>query len=57
MTVDVHGKGCGGVTQILLERLNVHAALDAGHGVGVPQIVESGNRIILESYYERIPAY
>ena len=42
VTVDVHGEGGGGMAQVLLKGLHVHAALDAGHGVGVPEIVDSG---------------
>lgn len=42
MAVDVHGEGRSGMAQVLLEGLHVYAALDAGHGVGVPEIVHSG---------------
>ena len=42
VTVDVHGEGGGGMAQVLLEGLHVHAAFDAGHGVGVPEIVDPG---------------
>ena len=42
VSIDIQGKGSGGVSQILLHRLDIIAGLDAGHGVGVPEVVEPG---------------
>lgn len=42
MPVDVHGEGRSGVSQIFLERFDVHAALDADHRIGMAEIVEPG---------------
>lgn len=42
MAVHIQGKGCCGVAQVLLYRLDIVTRLDTGHGVGVPQIVEPG---------------
>ena len=44
MAINVQGKGCGGVAQILLHRLDIVPGLDGCHGVRVPQIVKAGFR-------------
>ena len=42
MTVYLQRKRRGGMSQILLKRLDVHPALDARHSVGVPKIMHPG---------------
>lgn len=42
VAVDIQGKGGGGVAHVALDGLDVIAAPDGGHSVGVPQIVEPG---------------
>ena len=38
MAVDVQRKGCGGMSQVALNRFDVISGADGGHGVAVPQM-------------------
>ena len=44
MAIDIQGKDGGGVSQVFLHGLDIIPALDSGHGVAVPQVVEAGGR-------------
>ena len=44
MTIDVQRKGGGGVAQIALHGFDIVPGPDRGHGVAVPEIVETGIR-------------
>ena len=44
VTVDVQREGRRGVAEVFLEGLDVHAAFQADHRVGVPKIVDPGLR-------------
>ena len=61
MAVHIQGKGCGGMTQILLYRFDIITGADGCHGIGVPEIVEAGFRAadlrhdLLEVLQDRVP--
>ena len=44
VAVYIQRKSCGGMAQIFLNSFDIVAGLDAGHCIGVPQIMKAGFR-------------
>lgn len=53
MAINIQGKGCGCVAQILLDCLDIVPGLDGSHGIRVPEIVKPGGGAA-DLYHDRL---